>query len=145
MSTIIRATDRSRGTHCVAFNFDDMALRANQYLDEIRTEAAAVVTRTREEADAVRSKAEAEGRKAGRQIVEQIVREQLATALPALKQVVQDIGQAKQAWLRQWEKSAVHLPTAIAGRVVRRELPSCPTLHSRWSARRWSWRRAVRS
>jgi len=126
MSTIIKATDHDAAVQTPAFNFDDMAVRANQYLDEIRTEAVAILTKAKEEAEAVRSEAEVEGRKAGRKVVEQMVREQLTTALPALKQVVHDIGQAKQAWLRQWEKSAVHMATVMAGRLVRRELPKLP-------------------
>ncbi len=128
MSTIIRATDRNAGVHAAAFNFDDMAVRAGQYLDQVRAEAAAMVAKARDEAEAVKKQAEAEGRKAGRQVVEQMVREQLSTALPALRQVTQDIQHAKQAWLIQWEKSAMHVAVAIAGRLIRRELPNVPEI-----------------
>ncbi len=121
--TIIKATDHNAAIHATAFNFDDMAVRARQYLDQVRAEAVEIVIKAREEADAVRARAEAEGLKAGREVVEQMVGKQV---LPALRKVTQDIQYAKQAWLTQWEKSAVHVAAAIAGRVIRRELPNMP-------------------
>lgn len=128
MSTIIRATEPGRRSPSVAFNFDDMAVQANRYLGKVRAEAAQIVAKARREAGAVREKAEREGRQAGWQAVEQIVREQLATALPALRQVIQDIQHAKQAWLTHWEASAVHVSAAIAQRLIRRELTRQPEI-----------------
>jgi len=128
MSTIIRATDRNRGTHGVAFNFDDMAARADRYLERVRAEAAEIVARARREADAVRQRAEAEGRRAAMEEVEEIVRKQLATVLPALGQAVEDIQHAKQAWITRWEAGAVHVAAAIAQRVIRRELTGQPEI-----------------
>ncbi len=128
MSTIIRATEPGRRSPSVAFNFDDMAVQANRYLGKVRAEAAQIVAKARREAGAVRDNAEREGRQAGWQAVEQIVREQLATALPALRQVIQDIQHAKQAWLTHWEASAVHVSAAIAQRLIRRELTRHPEI-----------------
>ena len=126
MSTIIRATEPGRHSPSVAFNFDDMAVRAKGYLEQVRTEADQIVAKARQEAGAIRERAEQAGREAGWQGVEQIVREQLATVLPALRQVIQDIQHAKQAWLTHWEASAVHVAAAIARRLVRRELTQRP-------------------
>ena len=128
MSTIIRATEPGHRSPSVAFNFDDMAVQANRYLGKVRVEAAQIVAKARREAGAVRDNAEREGRQAGWQAVEQIVREQLATALPALRQVIQDIQHAKQAWLTHWEASAVHVSAAIAQRLIRRELTRQPEI-----------------
>ena len=128
MPAIIRATDANRGTHCVAFNFDDMATQAEKYLDKVRAEAGQIVAKAQQEADAVRNKAEQEGHQAAMQAVEQVVRKQLATALPALKQVIQEIQHAKQAWLTHWEASAVHVTAAIAERLIRRELSRQPEI-----------------
>ncbi len=136
MSTIIKATDRSRDVHGVAFNFDDMTAKAQQCLDKLRAEAAAIVADAQEQADAVRKQAEAEGYREGRSAaqreIEQIVKrqlgQQLTTLLPALRQAVQEIRHAKQAWLRHWEKSGVRVATAIAQRVIRRELPRAPEI-----------------
>ncbi len=130
MSTIIRATDHHRTSQTVAFNFDDMAAKAGQYLDQVRAEASKIVTEARQEAVHLKQQAEAEGRREGLASVERTVREQLAQQLatlrPALEQAVREIRHAKQAWLRHWEKSAVHLAAAIAARMARRAVSQTP-------------------
>lgn len=130
MPTIIRATDRESAPHTVAFNFDDMTAQANRYLERVRGEAAQIVRRAQEQATAmrgqIRREAEAEGRQAALQAVNQMVGQQMATALPALQKAVEDIRHAKQAWLRHWEQSAVHVAAAMAQRVLRRELTRQP-------------------
>jgi len=130
MSTIIKATDRNAAVHGVAFNFDDMAAKAGQYLEKVRAEGAAIVARAEKDAEAVRRRAEAEGRQAGQRAVEETVRQQLgqqlATLMPALQQAIEEIRHAKQDWLTHWERSAVHVAAAIAGRLVRREAPRLP-------------------
>jgi len=128
MTMIIRATNENRGIHSVAFNFDDMTAKANQYLAKVRGEAVAIVAKAQQDALAVRKKAEEDGHKAGMQMVEQIVQKQLATALPALKQAIQEIHDAKQVWQRHWEATAVHVAAAIAKRVIRRELSKDPKI-----------------
>jgi len=132
MSTIIKASDHNLAVQQVAFNFDDMTDRANQYLDRVRGEAAALVAKAKKEADAIRRKAEKEGRQQGMTAIQEMVdkrlAEQLSTLLPALKQVVGDIHDAKHAWLTHWEKSAVHVAGEIAKRLVRRELSQHPAI-----------------
>jgi len=130
MPTIIKATDRNRGIQGVAFNFDDMAAKANEYLRQVRDEAAAIIAQARREAEAIRKQAEVEGRRQGQDAIEKIVERQLGgqleTLLPALRQAISEIRDAKQAWLTHWEKSAVHVAVAIAGRLIRRALPKTP-------------------
>ncbi|NUQ62434.1 MAG: hypothetical protein HUU20_08090 [Pirellulales bacterium] len=132
MSTVIKANDQNRGIQTAAFNFDDMAVKAGHYLDKVRAEAAEVIAKARQEAAVIRQRAEADGRQAGQKSFEQSVQkqlaQQLATLLPALRQAVAEVEHAKQAWLRHWEKSAVHLAAAIASRLVRRELAAEPEI-----------------
>jgi len=128
MPTIIRATDSNRGTHAAAFNFDDMAVKAKGYLERVRADAAKIVQQARQEAAAIRNKAEQEGRQAGTKAVEEMIRKELATALPALKNVIGDIQDAKQAWLAHWEACSVHVATAIAQRLIRGELTRQPEI-----------------
>jgi len=132
MSMIIKANDRNCPIRGVAFNFDDMTDKADQYLDQIRAEAGRILAAAEEEAGAIRRRAEVEGRRAGEHSFEQTVEKQLAgqlaTLMPALKRTIQDIQHAKQAWLAHWEKSAVHLAAAIAKRIVRRELSETPEI-----------------
>jgi flagellar assembly protein FliH len=140
MATVIKATDRNQGVQGVLFNFDDVAAKANQYLEKVRAEAAEILARARQEAMAIRQKIEKDsrdagyeaGRQAGLKEIEKMVEErlaaQLATLRPALAKAIQDIQHAKQAWLRHWEKSAVHLAAAIASRVIRREVARTPEI-----------------
>ncbi len=123
MSTIIRATDKNRGTQCEVYNLDDMASQADGYLGTIRQEAAKIVAAA---ADELKATAQQEGRQAGLEMAEKIVAEKLASLMPAMQKIIEDIGHAKQAWLTHWEKSAVHVAAAIANRVIRRELPNHP-------------------
>ena len=60
--------------------------------------------------------------------VEQFIQKQLATVLPALRQAILDIHQAKQVWLAQWEASGVHLAAEIAKRLIRGELTRQPQI-----------------
>lgn len=132
MATIIKATDRNRGVHGVAFNFDDMAGKADQYLVQVRAQAAEIIAQAKKEAAAIKKQAEAEGRKAGQASVEQTVQNQLggqlATLLPGLRQAVEEIRHARQAWLAHWERSGIQVAAAIARRVIRRELERQPQI-----------------
>lgn len=113
----------------VAFQFDDMG---NAYLDKVRGEAAKIISDARDEAARIREKAAAEGRQAAMQAVEATLRtkvdQQLATIVPALKQAVQSILQARQTWQRHWEQHSLRLSAAIASRIVRREVQRVPLI-----------------
>jgi flagellar assembly protein FliH len=132
MPTVLRATDLSLGTASVAFNFDDMANQAKQYLDKVRAEAVKIMADAKQEATAIRKRAEHEGRQAAVaaavQAAEQAVKKELASLLPALRQAIGEIHHAKQAWLAHWEASGVHVAAAIAQRVIRRELTVQPEI-----------------
>jgi flagellar assembly protein FliH len=128
MSTIIRATDHNSATHGVAFNFEDMSAQADRYLVKIRSEAARIVVKAQQEAESIRKAAEVQGRQDALKAVEEIVRKQLTTVIPALKQAVQSITDARHAWLSHWEAGTVHLAAGIAGRLIRRELSQQPEI-----------------
>ena len=128
MPTIIRATDQNMATAGVAFNFDDMAGQAKKYLDQVRADAAKIVVQAQQEAAAVRAQAQAEGRQAALAEVDQMIQRQLSTVIPALRQAILDIHQAKQAWLAQWETAGIHLAAEIAKRLIRGELTRQPEI-----------------
>src|SRR5271165_731620 len=128
MPTIIRATDQNMATAGVAFNFDDMAGQAKRYLDEVRKDAAKIVVQAQQDAAAVRAQAQAQGRQAALAEVDQMIQRQLSTVIPALRQAILDIHQAKQAWLAQWETAGVHLAAEIAKRLIRSELTRQPEI-----------------
>jgi flagellar assembly protein FliH len=132
MPTILRATDHSGSVQGVAFNFEDMAARAGEYLDRVRAQAAAILQQARQDAEAIRQAAEAEGRRSGEAQVEKLVERQLAgqlaTLLPALRKAIADIGHAKQDWLNHWEETGVGTACSIARRLVGRELAHRPEI-----------------
>jgi flagellar assembly protein FliH len=130
MSTIIRASDRQQEVQQPLFNFEDLSVQASRYLDTVRAEAKNILIAARKEAEAVKRKAESEGRAVGMKKVSEMVQQQLGqqltTLLPAVREAVNEIRFAKQAWLSHWEKSVIHLATAIAGRVIRHEIARVP-------------------
>ena len=125
MATVIKATDRNAGIHGVAYNLTDMANEADRRLGRYRDEALSIIAKAKEEAALIRQQAREEGRQT---VADEVRKQLLATLVPALRQAVQDIQDAKQAWLSHWEKSGVHLAAAIAERLIRRELPERPEL-----------------
>lgn len=132
MATIIKASDKPTALHGVAFNLDDMATKANQYLADVKKQGEALVAKAKQEAEAIRKKAEADGRKAAEQAaqkkMEQTVSQKLKTAQPAIEAAVKELAASRQAWIQQWEKNAVHLAAAIAARVLRKELEKQPEI-----------------
>ncbi|NQU25760.1 MAG: hypothetical protein HQ567_31105 [Candidatus Nealsonbacteria bacterium] len=121
MTTIIRATDANRNMPGTVFNFADITDQAQVYLDEVRTKAVEIVTKAQADAAAVRQAAVEEGQRAGLEQIEQIVRGELSG-------IIEEIKHAKQAWITQWEASAVHVAAAIARRLIRRELSRQPEI-----------------
>jgi flagellar assembly protein FliH len=136
MSTIIRASDHSQCASSVPFNFDDMAAQARQYLDKVRAEALKIVAQANQDAVAIRQRAEQEGRQAATAAAaavattaaQQTLQSQLNTLMPALRQAVIDIQQAKQGWIAHWESCGIHVAAAIAQRLVRQELSRKPEI-----------------
>lgn len=136
MTTIIKAADRQRAVRSVAFNFDDMRGHADAYLEQVRAQAKQILFEAAQAAQGIRQQAEQEGRRAGEAAVEAMldrkVREQVQTALPALRAAIDDLHKSRSAWQAHWERSAVHLAAAIAARIVRRELRSDPAITLGW-------------
>lgn len=132
MTTIIKAADRNRAIQSVAFNFDDMRGHADEYLDKVREQAKQILFEAAQAAQTIRQQAEQEGRRAGEAAIEATVDRKLAgqmqSVFPALRKAVDDIHKARPAWVAQWERQAIHLATAMAERVIRRELREDPTI-----------------
>jgi flagellar assembly protein FliH len=137
MATIIRK-DKPNELHAgravqpVAFSFADMRGQAADYLETVRQEAAKIVQQAHRDCERIRRQAEAAGRKAAEAAAERILDERVAkrmeTLVPALEQVVSQIDDAKGEILSRWERSALSVITAIAQRVIRRELSQYPEI-----------------
>jgi flagellar assembly protein FliH len=137
MATIIRKAkpnemQAGRAVQPVAFSFADMRGQADDYLETVRQEAAKIVQQAHRDAERIRRQAEAAGRKAAEAAAEQILEDRVAKRMellvPALEQVVSQIDDAKGEILSRWERSALSVITAIAQRVIRRELAHRPEI-----------------
>jgi flagellar biosynthesis/type III secretory pathway protein FliH len=132
MATVIKAVGPIRVSNGMSFNFDDMTERANSHLDDVRIHAADIIARARQEGEAIRRNAETEGKQAAIRAAEKMMDEkvgkQLDTLLPAIQRAAVELEKARQAWLSHWERTAVHLATRIAERIVRREIAREPRI-----------------
>jgi flagellar assembly protein FliH len=132
MAGVIKSIGPIRVADGATFNFDDMAGKAAQYLEQVREQAAQVLAQAGKDAAGIRARAEQEGKAAAQKQIDQMVQErvaqQTATLLPALRQAVADVQKAKLDWLSHWERQAVRTATAIAGKVIRREVRQAPEI-----------------
>ncbi|MCI0333739.1 MAG: hypothetical protein L0228_11020 [Planctomycetes bacterium] len=137
MATIIRKdgarqTTVGRAAQPVAFSFADMRGQADDYLETVRHEAAKIVQLAHRQAEQIRREAEVAGRKAAEAAVERVldekVEKRMTTLIPALEQLVQQINDAKGELQTHWERSALKVSTAIAERIIRRELKHDPQI-----------------
>lgn len=140
MATIIKkemhVQSSGKSLHAVAYDLTDMAEQAESYVENVRREATKIIQTAKQEAIAIREKAEKEGRKAARAAIEHIldqkVEKQMQTLVPALNSAIAQIEDSKQQWLHHWETAAVKLAAAIAQRLIRRELTEHPELSLEW-------------
>ena len=139
MATIIKAgstTGEPADLRPIAFNYDDVVTKATSQLEVVRQQAGQILAEARREADSIRQQAQQQGRAAAeaeaRQKVQQEVTKQLdqqmQTLRPALDKAIGEISAAKIACTLQWERNMVHLASAIAACVIRRELKTQPEI-----------------
>ncbi len=137
MATIIRQDSpleihSGRAVQSVAFSFADMRGQANDYLDTVRAEAAKIVQLAHQQAEQIRRQAEAAGRKAAEAAIERVLDERVGkrmeTLLPALEHLLAEMNDTKTQLLTRWENSALKVASAIAERIIRRELSQQPQI-----------------
>lgn len=120
----------SRAVRPIAFNFEEMAGRADEYLARVRNEAARIVQQAHSDAEQVRRQAEVAGRQAAEQAIERLLDEKIAqqmrTLRPALEAVATQMTDARGRWLGEWEAAAVRLAARMAEKILRRELADAP-------------------
>jgi flagellar assembly protein FliH len=137
---------RDLGSRGVAFNFEDLRHQAEAQVAAARAEAAALIEQARRDAELLKQKLNAEARDAGRQeglqdaavqieklaqqLADERFAEQLRTTLPALSQAAQALRDERDRWLLRWDRAAIELGIAIAGKLVRSHLAIRPELAS---------------
>jgi flagellar assembly protein FliH len=132
MPRILKAQPTTEAAELSAFAFDDLADSARSHLSATRREAAELLAAARLEAERIRRQAEQDGRAAAEAAFERTVADrvatQVATLVPALERAVTDIQSARTACLVRWEAAALSVATAIAARVIRREVAHTPEI-----------------
>lgn len=132
LSTVIKASESADLGDAAPYHFDARDNFSPANVAAARIGAAEILARAERDAAAIRNAAEDQGRAAAIEAAEQILHEkvtrQLTTLVPALHDAVQRVQAAKADWLAHWEKTAIHVAAAIAGRVVRRELKQTPEI-----------------
>lgn len=137
MATIIRKdspreTPSGRTVQPVAFSFSDMRGQANDYLGTVRSEAAKIVQQAHQQAEQIRRQAEVAGRTAAEAAIERVLDERVGkrmeTLLPALETLMAEMNNTKAELLNRWEQSALKVATAIAERIIRREVAQDPQI-----------------
>jgi flagellar assembly protein FliH len=132
MSSVIKSFSAQRLGDGGTFNFEDLSDRAGSYLTGIRAQAATLLVTAQREAIEIRGRAEQDGRQDAQRTAESQIDErigkQMTSLLPALTEAVQGIVQARQQWLAHSETTMLKVATAIAARVIRRELKQDPNI-----------------
>jgi flagellar assembly protein FliH len=137
MATIIRKdnpreTPSGRAVQPVAFSFSDMRGQANDYLGTVRSEAAKIVQQAHQQAEQIRRQAELAGRKAAEAAIERVLDERVGkrmeTLLPALETLLVEMNNTKALLLNRWEQTSLKIATAIAERIIRREISQNPQI-----------------
>lgn len=126
----------------VAFNFEDIQSRCDTYKDQISSECRELIQNATQQAEKIRKKAQAEGQSEGyrnglkqaeteiaersQHLAEQMVEQRLSTVLPAVSQLLDEIGSARSQCQAEWESELVDLSTGIAGKLIRRTFDATP-------------------
>jgi flagellar assembly protein FliH len=132
MATIIKASDSTCPNSGSSFRLEDLTFQADSTVNGTQIHAAAIVVNSHKEATAIRRRPDDEGRqeviRAAEKLAEEQLDKKLATLLPAVKQFVDQLAHAKDAWRAHWEKAAIHVATRIAERVIRRQIAEDPQI-----------------
>ena len=139
MPGIIKSDGSSEGNpghQAVAFNFEDMTQRAQQYLEQVKQQAAKILQEAQNQAEQIRSKAQVEGREKAMQQAQQEshsrVEQQMKSVIPAVESAINDLVQQRDDWESHWEHQAVTLAMKIAEKIIRRELAQDPGISKTW-------------
>lgn len=118
------------------FTFSDMASQGDDYIRQVRAEAAKIVQEAKAEAASIRKKAEADGQAAAEATIAKMLDKRVGGKLeslrPALDNVVTELKTARGEWLSHWRGAAIGLATAMSERIVRREIENDATISEAW-------------
>ncbi len=122
--------------HTVEFNFEDVAAKADAYLDVVKKQGREILEKAQSQKAEIQKQLEKEARAEAEKGIQQRVQElarsyidqHLDSLSGALSEVVQSMQAARQSWTAHWEHQVIHLATAIAGRILRTAVDAQPEI-----------------
>jgi len=122
------------------FNWEDVALRAKQYIDTVRLQAQQMLAEGQVECERLKLQAKEEGIRGGESHVErlamqmagQIAEQRVQEASRSVKTLCEDLESATQQWLRQWQHETITLAIAITEKLLSRQIESDPSILIDW-------------
>lgn len=114
----------------VAFNVDDVQMRAQAYLNEVRQQAADALVQAEQQIAQIRAQAHACGvADAEKEIAQkiedrarQMTEDRIRTAMAACQKAVDSLSEDTSAWLHQWRDLTIDLAIAMAEKLVRQSM-----------------------
>ena len=130
MATILkndRLSASAETCSIVAFNVDDVYVRAEAYIGQVREQAKQLLDEANQQAEKIRQEAYKHGQELARQDIARQVEEramQLSdqrcrSATTACQQAMEQLTTETVNWLQQWRDTTIGLAQAIAERLVR--------------------------
>lgn len=114
------------------FHLQDLEQRSEQYLQQIRQQAAALLTQAQAQADALRQQtiqqARQEALAMARQEMLQETQRRVSLLEPWLQNSVGQLRDQLLAWRLEWEQRSIDLAVGIAEKICRRELELRPEI-----------------
>lgn len=143
MATVLKSNSLATGintTQAEVFNWEDVAGRAKDYLETIRTQAKAMLGACTKECEQLREKARKEGMSAGESHVERLattIANQMATdkiqsSAAAITQICNELESATTQWLREWQHETVAIAIGIAEKLMIRQMEKDPSILLKW-------------
>lgn len=114
------------------FHLEDLEERGNQYLNEIRQQAAKIIADAHAEAEQIRQqtieKSRHEAIDLARQQLDGELQRKLTAVEPMLQTTIAQLRQQIQLWQREWENRTVSLAIGVAEKVVGQQLKNAPEI-----------------
>ena len=141
-SRIMKRHGSAAAMQHVAFNYEDVKQRCDDYREQTRQECVRQLSDARQQAEREREQAREAGYTEGyrnglrqaeeeiqqkaQQLAEQLVEERLQTVLPTVSELLDGLSAALQQCQAEWERELVGISIAVAQRVIGQTLKTEP-------------------
>ncbi len=143
MANVLKSKAFSPGTNTAqaeVFNWEDVATRAKEYIEKVREQAQQIIKDSQLECIRLQAQAREDGTRQGENHVErlaqqmagQIAEMRVTEAAKSVKTLCEDLENATQQWLRQWQHETITLAIGISEKILARQIESDPSILISW-------------